>query len=281
MLTLVALGVLFGVGLYVGSRVFKVETDPRIDRILDELPGVNCGACGLGGCRAYAEAIVLKGLAANLCAPGGEEACAKISEIMGIEAAEADPKVAVIHCSGGKARAKSRGEYAGVADCRGALVPGAGGGATACAFGCLGLGTCVEACPFEAIVTGPDGLPQVIERLCTGCGNCVESCPRGLIKIHSRKIHVFVMCSSREKAKAVRQACEVGCTGCKRCEKECKKFEAIWVVDNLAVIDDSKCRNCGLCVKVCPQGTIWTLRKARKAVAAKETSRAMPACPVK
>lgn len=279
--TLVTLGVLFGVGLYVGSRVFKVDVDPRIDAILDALPGVNCGACGFGGCRAYAEAVVLKALAADLCAPGGEDACAEISRIMGVEAGKSDPKVAVVHCRGGKARAKSRGDYAGVADCRGALVPGAGGGATACAYGCLGLGTCVTACPFEAMVMGADGLPQVIERLCTGCGNCVSSCPRGLIKLHSRKVHVSVMCSSREKAKLVRASCEVGCIACKRCVKECKKFEAVQIVDNLAVVDDSKCRNCGLCVKVCPQGTIWNLRKARKAVAGKETSKAIPACPVK
>ena len=92
---------------------------------------------------------------------------------------------------------------------------------------------------------------------------------------------MFVLCSSLEKAKAVRGACEVGCVACRRCVKECRKFEAIEVVRNLAVIDDSKCRNCGLCVEVCPQGTIWNLRKARKAVAGKETSKAMPACPVR
>jgi len=263
---LAVLGALFGLSLYVGSRVFAVEVDPRIDAILDALPGANCGACGFGGCRAYAEAVVLEGKETGLCAPGGAETCAAVSKIMGVEAASADAKVAVVHCRGDSCSARERGRYAGVGDCRAALVPGAGGGATACAYGCLGLGTCVAACPFGALVMGPDGLPQVIEQLCTGCGKCVAACPRGIIQLHSRKQHVFVLCSSQEKAKAVRAACDVGCIGCKRCEKACEKFEAIKVIDNLAVVDDEKCRNCAKCVAVCPQGTIWNLRKARKAL---------------
>ncbi len=264
--TLAVLGAVFGLALYMGSRVFAVETDPRIDEILDVLPGANCGACGLGGCRAYAEGVVMKGLATDLCAPGGAEACEGVSRIMGVEAAAADAKVAVVHCRGDATRARERGRYAGIADCRAALVPGAGGGSTACSYGCLALGTCVAECPFDALVTGPDGFPQVIERLCTGCGKCVAACPRGIIKLHSKKQHVFVMCSSHEKAKGVRAACDVGCIGCKRCEKACEKFEGIKVVDNLAVIDGEKCKSCAKCVKVCPQGTIWNLRKARKSL---------------
>jgi electron transport complex protein RnfB len=272
-LVLAGLGAIFGVALYVGSRVFAVEVDPRVDQILEALPGANCGACGLGGCRAYAEAVVLKGLATGLCAPGGPEACAEISKIMGVAAESAEPTVAVVHCQGNSERSRMRGAYAGLLDCRAALVPGAGGGATSCAYGCLGYGTCVAACPFDAIVTGPDGLPQVVERLCTGCGNCIEACPRGIIRLHSRKTHVFVLCASHEKAKVVRAACDVGCIGCKRCEKECQKFEAIELVDNLAVVDDAKCKNCAKCVAVCPRGTIWNLRKARKAIEKKDSEK--------
>ncbi|MHC5056864.1 MAG: RnfABCDGE type electron transport complex subunit B [Planctomycetota bacterium] len=264
--TLAVLGAVFGLSLYLGSRVFAVEVDPRIEKILDALPGANCGACGLGGCRAYAEGVVLKGLDTNLCAPGGEEACHAISEIMGVEAETADARVAAVHCKGDATRARERGRYAGVADCRAALVPGAGGGAKLCPYGCLGLGTCVGACPFGALVMGPDGLAQVIEGLCTGCGKCVAACPRGIIQLHSRTQHVFVMCSSHLRAKQAKAACDVGCIACKRCEKACDKFDGIKVVDNLPVIDDEKCRLCAKCVKVCPTATIWSLRKARKAL---------------
>ncbi len=77
-LVLAGLAAVFGLALYMGSRVFHVEVDPRIDRIIEALPGANCGACGLGGCRAYAEGVVLKGLGTALCAPGGAEACAAV-----------------------------------------------------------------------------------------------------------------------------------------------------------------------------------------------------------
>jgi Na+-translocating ferredoxin:NAD+ oxidoreductase RNF subunit RnfB len=257
------IGAVFGLLLYMGSRVFAVEVDPRVDQIAEVLSGANCGACGYGGCRAYAEAIVLKGVPIGQCAPGGQDTCGKIGRIMGVEAESAEPRVAVVHCQGAPGvRAKSRGVYAGVRDCRGALVGGAGGGEKTCAFGCLGYGTCVATCPFGALVMGPDGLPLVIERACTGCGKCVEACPRGIIGLHPKGQHVFVLCRSKDKAKAVRDACDVGCIGCKRCEKACK-YDAIKVTDNLAVIDDVKCTGCGECAKVCPRGIIWDVKEAR------------------
>jgi Na+-translocating ferredoxin:NAD+ oxidoreductase RNF subunit RnfB len=265
--TLAFLGALFGLLLYLGSRVFAVEVDPRIELILEVLPNANCGACGFGGCRAYAEDVVLKGIGTGLCAPGGEEACHVISAVMGVEAAATEPKVAVVHCRGDSTRARARGRYAGVADCRAALVPGAGGGAKLCPHGCLALGSCVGVCPFDALVMGADGLPQVIESLCNGCGTCVAACPRGIISLHSRKQHVFAMCSSHLRARQAKAACDVGCIACKRCEKACETNGGIKVVDNLPVIDDSKCSSCTKCVETCPTGTIWDLRKAREELA--------------
>ena len=49
--------------------------------------------------------------------------------------------------------------------------------------------------------------------------------------------------------------CSVGCIGCKICEKACK-FEAIKVIDGVAVIDYSLCKNCGLCAQKCPKNVI-------------------------
>jgi AGZA family xanthine/uracil permease-like MFS transporter len=47
-----------GIGLFIASRVFHVNVDPRVARVSDALPGANCGGCGKPGCAALAEAIV-------------------------------------------------------------------------------------------------------------------------------------------------------------------------------------------------------------------------------
>lgn len=48
-----------------------------------------------------------------------------------------------------------------------------------------------------------------------------------------------------------------------KCEKTCK-FDAVHVVDNVAMIDPEKCKNCGMCAKECPTGAIINLRAKRK-----------------
>jgi len=40
-----AMGLLFGLLLAIASKVFAVETDPRVEQITEALPGANCGAC--------------------------------------------------------------------------------------------------------------------------------------------------------------------------------------------------------------------------------------------
>ena len=54
------LGLIFGLVLSAASKVFHVETDPRLDQLNECLPGANCGGCGYAGCGGYAEAV-LKG----------------------------------------------------------------------------------------------------------------------------------------------------------------------------------------------------------------------------
>lgn len=66
---------------------------------------------------------------------------------------------------------------------------------------------------------------------------------------------VYVGCSSHDKGVVVKSYCEAGCIGCKLCEKKCE-FDAIHVVDNLAVIDPDKCTGCGACVEACPKKII-------------------------
>ena len=65
------------------------------------------------------------------------------------------------------------------------------GGMKVCNIGCLGLGTCAAACPFGAIVMGPEGLPVVDEVKCTGCGTCERVCPKHIITLSSVTRRIF------------------------------------------------------------------------------------------
>ena len=51
------------------------------------------------------------------------------------------------------------------------------------------------------------------------------------------------------------KACSYGCTGFGTCVKACK-FDAIHVVDGVAVVDKEKCVACGACVAACPKHLI-------------------------
>jgi len=46
---------------------------------------------------------------------------------------------------------------------------------------CSGCGTCIEVCPYGAIVKNDKGLAEVIAAACKGCGCCGASCPEGAI----------------------------------------------------------------------------------------------------
>lgn len=268
------IGGALGLLLFVASRAFAVKVDPRVEGVLEALPGINCGGCGYPGCSGYAEAVVKAGAAVDLCAPGGPGAAGAIAGIMGVAFEEGERKVSVLACRGTRELAREKYEYHGVADCRAAALVHEG--PKACRFGCLGLGSCVPACPFGAIVMGEDGIPHVIEELCTACGKCVTVCPRNLFTLRSEKQTVVVACASHDPGKLVGKACKVGCIGCRRCEKACK-FDAIHVVDGLAVIDYEKCKNCAACVKACPRGIIVNFRAARRARKERLEAAAAPA----
>jgi len=256
---LAVMGVVFAVGLSVASRKFKVDADPRIEQIVEELPGANCGACGYGGCPAAAEAIVKGEVDVAACPVGGAEVAKRVADIMGVEVKEREREVAVVMCRGTKV--KDRYDYDGVRDCRAAVI--IQGGPKECEYGCIGFGTCVAVCQFEAIRMGDDGLPHVIEERCVACRACEKACPVDIIKVLPVSKMVHVLCSSHDKGKRVKDICGLGCIGCKKCEKVCK-FEAIHVEDFLARIDYEKCVSCGKCVKECPTGVIKNFRPERK-----------------
>ncbi len=78
-----AMGFIAGWGLSLAAKKFEVKEDPRTEKIIDVLPGANCGMCGHPGCSAYAHAVVEKGESYDLCVPGKKNKVAeKIKKIM-------------------------------------------------------------------------------------------------------------------------------------------------------------------------------------------------------
>lgn len=247
---LAALGAIFGLVLAFAAKAFAVEKDPREEAIAEVLPGANCGGCGFPGCGGYAAAVAAGKAPVNACAAGGAAVAAKIGEIMGVAAGDSVKKLAQVHCTGCGQNYKKY-EYVGLHDCVAAsLLPG--GGELGCAYGCLGLGSCEKACPFDAIHV-VEGVAQVDEDKCKSCGKCVDVCPKHIIALvpYKTRRHVAIRCSSHDKGPDVRKNCDNGCIGCTLCAKSCPK-EAISMIDNLAVIDYDKCIGCGICAQKCP-----------------------------
>lgn len=242
-------GIVIGLMLGIASEVFKVEVDERELLIRDELPGNNCGGCGFAGCDALAKAIA--GGTANVgdCPVGGADTAAKIAAIMGVESGGAEKKVAFVKCHGTCDKANTQYHYYGPKDCRQAsVVPGQG--EKACTYGCMGYGSCVNACDFDAIHI-VDGVAVVDKEKCVACGKCTAACPNSLIELVPYKAEHLVQCNSHDKGKDVKAKCEAGCIGCTLCTKQCE-FDAIHMDNNLAVIDYEKCTNCGKCAEKCP-----------------------------
>nr|WP_305906447.1 (Fe-S)-binding protein [Methylomarinum sp. Ch1-1]MDP4519131.1 (Fe-S)-binding protein [Methylomarinum sp. Ch1-1] len=57
-LFMVALGVTLAVILAIANKKLFVYEDPRIEEVDEMLPQAQCGACGVPGCRPFAEAVV-------------------------------------------------------------------------------------------------------------------------------------------------------------------------------------------------------------------------------
>ncbi len=247
------LGVFFGVVLALASKKFAVQVDERIAKTREILPGANCGACGFAGCDAFAEAVVNREAPLTGCTAGGPDVSNKIAQVLGIDCdTEQVRKYAKVLCSGDCQKSKDKYIYIGLQDCNAAVQ--LAGGSKSCQYGCLGLGSCVKACNFNAI-TIVNGIAVVDQNKCTGCGKCIDECPKGLIELVPETSRVQVYCKSEDRGKTVKQNCQVGCIGCRICVRECK-FDAISFDDNLAHIDYEKCTNCMVCAEKCPTGAI-------------------------
>lgn len=248
-----AIGLLIGLFLGAAGLRFHVETDPKEEAVLRLLPGNNCGGCGFAGCSGLAAAIAKGEAPVNACPVGGEAVGEKIAAVMGVEAGESRRMTAFVACQGTCDKAGTSYDYTGIEDCQMlSFVPG--GGPKSCSYGCLGYGSCVKACPFDAIHI-VDGVALVDKQACKACGKCVAACPRKLIRLIPYDARYAVACSSKDKGPVTMKACSAGCIGCSLCKRNCPA-DAVAVEENRAVIDPEKCTACGQCFSKCPKKVI-------------------------
>jgi electron transport complex protein RnfB len=258
MLALTAVGAIGGLAVVLTSllvfanKKLYVEEDPRIDIVEDLLPHANCGACGVPGCRQFAEALVGGEALPGRCTVSSDDERARIARFLGVDVGAVEKRVARVACQGGANVTRSRAHYDGLASCRAAtLVAGGGKG---CFYGCLGLDDCVEACDFDAIRMNEQSLPVVDESRCTACGDCVEACPKDLISLQPAEQRLFVACRSLEEGDELLEDCEVGCTACGRCAQDAPGLIAMQ--DGLPVIDYTRDHATRAPIQRCPTGAI-------------------------
>ena len=250
-LILLVLAMLFAIALaYLGKKL-AVSRDERIDQVRDCLSGANCGECGYAGCDGFATALVEGKAELSSCNATSKEKKEEIAEILGLTDTGEATKV-VVCCHGGQ-DAKDKYDYVGYGDCRSMEL--LAGGRKQCAWGCLGTGSCVDACQHHAVTVKQKGYSEVSLSKCISCGKCISVCPKKIIKRIPASATYYVACSNHQKGKEVRELCTKGCIACGICVKQCE-VGAITIVDNLATIDYTKCINCGKCAAKCPQRCI-------------------------
>jgi electron transport complex protein RnfB len=247
-MSLSGIGLTAAVALGLAAKKFAVETDPRELAILEALPGVNCGACGFAGCAGYAKALVAGEVDPNLCPPGGPDLVARLANILGVDVAIGEPQVAVVICQGDNVTAANKYHYLGLNDC--VAAQRIADGPKLCPGGCIGLGSCERACPFDAIEITPDGLAVINREKCTGCRKCVNVCPRHVIRMAPRSKTLHVLCNSHDKGVLIRKYCQVGCIGCQVCVKVAP--EVFQVTHFLATVDYEQEGDATAAIAKCP-----------------------------
>ena len=250
-----AIAILFAALIVLVSHFTAVKTDEKAEEIKDLLANANCGGCGYAGCADFAKALSEGKADISACGPTDKENKAKIAAILGKDIDTSVELAARMHCNGGVSCA-DKFEYVGNAGC--ALKNAVGGGNKACAYGCLGDGSCAAICDYNAIKV-TDGVAKVNAELCVACGKCVTACPKHIIELLPKNIKVLIACSSLCKGKEVMAACKNGCIGCGICAKSCPAG-AITMSGNLPRIDYSKCTGCLTCVTKCPRKCIHEIK---------------------
>ncbi len=128
----------------------------RTERIDELLPQTQCGQCGFGGCRPYAESLARGESDINRCPPGGVAGIEKLAALLHRPPLPLDPACGV---------EKPRGLAFIVEE------------------DCIGCTKCIQACPVDAIVGASKLMHDVIADRCTGCELCVPACPVDCIEL--------------------------------------------------------------------------------------------------
>jgi Na+-translocating ferredoxin:NAD+ oxidoreductase RNF subunit RnfB len=272
-----SVAVLGGVGLTFGALIalanarLKVWEDPRIDDVTGLLPGANCGACGFAGCRAFAEAMIKGEAPPAQCTVMSEGEREEVAGYLGVDAGEADKRVARLLCAGSSDVAPWKADYRGIGSCAAAVA--VSGGGKGCSWGCVGLSDCAVACDFEAIAMSAFGLPVVDPAKCTACGDCVEACPLDLFTILPLDAHLLVQCRNLLEGEDATAVCEVACNACTRCVSDAAAG-LIHMERGLAVVDYEKIEmENPKAVARCPTGAIvWLEGRQFPGLLGEETS---------
>lgn len=260
-LILGGVGLLFGVFIAVANKRLWVWEDPRIDIVSQMLPNANCGACGLPGCRAFAEQAVAGKVTAAQCTVSSDTSRGQIAAFLGVDAGEAVKNVARLLCAGGSDVAGYQAEYRGLPTC--AAAAAVAGGGKGCAWGCLGLADCERVCDFDAIHMSEFGLPFVDIDKCTACGDCVEACPKGLFELRPVNAGLLVQCKNLVGGDVALEQCKVACTACGKCVQDAAEG-LISIASGVAVLNyDEIALADPRATERCPTGAIVWLSGAQ------------------
>ncbi len=257
-LALLGIGLALAVVLAIASRLLNVEEDPRIEALIEALPGANCGGCGYAGCEAYAIAVLNNpDVAASLCTVGGPETAKKVGELAEKNVVTGEPTMSFRRCSRVEGNVLPRYNYIGTNTCASAAL--LEGGPYMCTWACLGFGDCLRACPFDAMQIR-DNMVEIIASKCVSCGLCITACPRSILQIIPVRARVMSYCATREKLKSVSEVCDVGCINCLQCLKACPA-DAITYEKRRIEINHDVCLSygpeCGeACVPACPRSIL-------------------------
>ena len=254
-------GLVFAILIALANKKLKVWEDPRIDVVAGMLPNANCGACGVPGCRAFAERLVTGESQPAGCNVASSAAREEIAAYLGVDAGQAVKVVARMLCAGGIHVARQQAEYRGYQTC--AAAAAVAGGGKGCAWGCLGLADCVRACAFDAMAMNAEGIPVIDIEKCTACGDCVTACPKDLLALHPLDHHLLVQCRNLVAGDEVLEECRVACTACNKCVMDAAP-KLISVASGVAVIDYSMNELAApRAVERCPTGAIVWLAGAQ------------------